>query len=74
MEIVLYSVIALGLLGLVLAAVLYVVAQKFKVQEDPRIDEIVALLPGANCGGCGYPGCRGLASALVSATDISGMK
>ena len=50
-----YSVIALALLGLVLAAVLYVVAQKFKVQEDPRIDEIVALLPGANCGGCGYP-------------------
>ncbi len=74
MEIVLYSVIALGLLGLVLAAILYVVAQKFKVQEDPRIDEIAALLPGANCGGCGYPGCRGLASALVSATDISGMK
>ncbi len=74
MEIVLYSVIALGLLGLALAAILYVVAQKFKVQEDPRIDEIVALLPGANCGGCGYPGCRGLASALVSATDISGMK
>ena len=74
MEIVLYSVIALGLLGLVLAAVLYVVAQKFKVQEDPRIDEIVALLPGANCGGCGYPGCRGLASALVSASDISGIK
>lgn len=69
-----YSVIALGLLGLVLAAVLYLVAQKFKVQEDPRIDEIAALLPGANCGGCGYPGCRGLASALVSATDISGMK
>lgn len=69
-----YSVIALGLLGLVLAAVLYVVAQKFKVQEDPRIDEIVALLPGANCGGCGYPGCRGLASALVSASDISGIK
>lgn len=74
MEIVLYSVIALGILGLVLAAILYVVAQKFKVQEDPRIDEIAALLPGANCGGCGYPGCRGLASALVSATDISGMK
>ena len=74
MEIVLYSVIALALLGLVLAAVLYVVAQKFKVQEDPRIDEIVALLPGANCGGCGYPGCRGLASAFVSATDISGLK
>jgi len=74
MEIILYSVIALGVLGLVLAAVLYIVAQKFKVQEDPRIDEVVALLPGANCGGCGYPGCRGFASAIVSAPDISGMK
>ena len=56
MEIVLYSVITLGVLGLVLAAILYIVAQKFKVQEDPRIDEIASILPGANCGGCGYPG------------------
>lgn len=74
MEIVLYSVITLGVLGLVLAAILYIVAQKFKVQEDPRIDEIASILPGANCGGCGYPGCRGFASALVSASDISEMK
>lgn len=72
-EIVLYSVIALGILGLVLAVVLYLVAQKFKVEEDPRIDQIVELLPGANCGGCGFPGCRGLATALASATDIEGL-
>ncbi len=69
-----YSVITLGVLGLVLAAILYIVAQKFKVQEDPRIDEVVAMLPGANCGGCGFPGCRGLASALVAAPDISNLK
>jgi Na+-translocating ferredoxin:NAD+ oxidoreductase RNF subunit RnfB len=73
MEIVLYSVIALALLGLVLAAVLYVVAQKFKVQEDPRIDEIVALLPGANCGGCGFPGCGGMADALVKGADAGSL-
>ena len=33
--------------------------------EDPRIDAVEGMLPGANCGGCGYPGCRGLADALV---------
>jgi len=73
-EIVLYSVIALGVLGLVLAVVLYIVAQKFKVEEDPRIDQIVEMLPGANCGGCGFPGCRGLATALVTAPNIEGLR
>lgn len=41
-------------------------ADKFlKVQEDPRIEEVTKMLPGANCGGCGYPGCSGFASAVV---------
>ena len=35
------------------------------VEEDPRIGEVTGMLPGANCGGCGYPGCAGLATALV---------
>jgi len=59
------------------AMILFLVAKKFKVEEDPRIDEVVELLPGANCGGCGYPGCRGLAEALVKASDdgdISALK
>jgi Na+-translocating ferredoxin:NAD+ oxidoreductase RNF subunit RnfB len=51
--------------------VLYVVAQKFKVYEDPRIDQVEEALPAANCGGCGYPGCRGFAEALVKADDLS---
>ncbi|MGM0504130.1 MAG: Fe-S cluster domain-containing protein, partial [Bacteroidota bacterium] len=46
-------------------------AQKFKVYEDPRIDQVEEALPAANCGGCGYPGCRGFAEALVKADDIS---
>ena len=56
MNTVLLTILSLSLLGLVLALVLYFVAQKFKVQEDPRIDDVQAILPGANCGGCGYAG------------------
>src|SRR3712207_9473240 len=40
-------------------------AKKFEVQIDPKIEEIIGILPGANCGGCGYPGCSGYASAIV---------
>jgi len=73
----LYSVLTLGIVAAGSAIILFVVAKKFRVDEDPRIDEVTALLPGANCGGCGNPGCRGLAEALVKAADkgdISGLK
>jgi RnfABCDGE-type electron transport complex B subunit len=60
-------------MGVFLAIILYFVAQKFKVFEDPRIDEVVEILPGANCGGCGYAGCRAFAEALVNSEDISSM-
>lgn len=61
----------LSVLGILAAVVLYFVAQKFKVEEDPRIDEVEKMLPGANCGGCGFAGCRGMADALVKNDDIS---
>ena len=70
-SIILYTVLMLSTLGVLAAVILYFVAQKFKVYEDPRIDEVEAVLPGANCGGCGYPGCRGFAEAFVKADDIS---
>ncbi len=66
-----YTIVSLGALGLLAAIILYFVAQKFKVIEDPRIDETEGMLPGANCGGCGFPGCRGFAEALVKADNIS---
>lgn len=72
MNIIVASLITLGVIGLVAAIVLYFVAQKFKVEEDPRIDEVESVLPGANCGGCGYPGCRGFADACVKATSLEG--
>ncbi|MFI3315270.1 MAG: Fe-S cluster domain-containing protein [Rikenellaceae bacterium] len=72
-ETLLFTIITLCALGAVAAIVLYYVAQKFKVYEDPRIDETEKMLPGANCGGCGYPGCRGLADALVANDDIDSL-
>ncbi len=70
---ILLTILMLSSLGIVFALILYFVAQKFKVFEDPRIDQVEAVLPGANCGGCGYPGCRGFADAFVKASDISGL-
>lgn len=67
------TIISLSLLALISAVILYFVAQKFKVYEDPRIDEIQAILPAANCGGCGYAGCRNFAEALVSADTLENL-
>lgn len=72
-ETLLFTVITLCGLGAAAAIVLYFVAQKFKVYEDPRIDDVEKMLPGANCGGCGYPGCRGLADALVNSENIDSL-
>lgn len=73
MSTLIYTIITLFAIGVVSALVLYFVAQKFKVEEDPRIDDVEKMLPGANCGGCGFPGCRGLATALVESDDISSL-
>ncbi len=72
-EVYIYTIAVLVGLGALAAIILYIVSQKFKVFEDPRIDTTEAMLPGANCGGCGYPGCRGFAVALVESEDISSL-
>ncbi len=69
----LYTVLTLCVLGVLAALILYLVARQFRVEEDPRIDEVEKMLPGANCGGCGFAGCRGLADALVGRDDISAL-
>ena len=65
MEVLLYTILTLCALGVLSAVILYFVAQKFRVEEDPRIDEVEKMLPGANCGGCGYAGCSNPAGPLV---------
>ena len=67
------TVMTLSVLGVLLAVVLYFVAQKFKVEEDPRIDEVEKMLPGANCGGCGFAGCRAMSEALVKNDNIDSL-
>ena len=73
MNIVLIALLVLGATGLTAAVLLFVIAQKFKVEEDPRIDEVTEVLPGANCGGCGFAGCRALAEACVKADSLEGL-
>ncbi|MEO5353869.1 MAG: electron transport complex subunit RsxB [Magnetococcus sp. XQGC-1] len=59
----------LSMSGLALAAGvgLGFAAQKFYVQGDPLAEKIVSVLPGSNCGNCGYPGCQSYAEALAAA-------
>ncbi|MDP2644614.1 MAG: FAD-dependent oxidoreductase [Desulfobacterales bacterium] len=53
-------------LGAACGVILTIAARVFYVYEDPRISEVEACLAGANCGGCGYPGCSGAAVAVVA--------
>ena len=69
---IIWTIAIITVLGLLLALVLYLVAKKFKVEEDPRIDEVEKVMPGANCGGCGFAGCRAFAEAAVKAPDLDG--
>ena len=65
---IIWTIAILTILGALLAVVLYIVAEKFKVEEDPRIDEVEKVLPGANCGGCGQAGCRAFAQFCVESS------
>lgn len=67
---IIWTIVILAGLGLILSLVLYLVAAKFKVEEDPRIDEVEKVMPGANCGGCGFAGCRAFADAAVKAPNL----
>ena len=53
---ILSSVLVLGALGLIFGMVLAYASKKFAVEVDERVEAILEILPGANCGGCGFPG------------------
>jgi len=59
----------MGGLGLALSGALLIAAKKFYVYEDPNIDLVENMLPGANCGGCGLSGCRKFAEAIVAGEE-----
>lgn len=62
--IILYSVLTLGVLGILSGAMLAYAAKKFTVSIDPRIEKLINVLPGVNCGACGYASCAELAKAI----------
>lgn len=70
MNYILAALLVLGVIAFVAAIVLHWCSVRFAVVEDPRIGEVSSLLPQANCGGCGFAGCSGMASALVKGADI----
>lgn len=74
LNVILIAVGVLGAIGLISALVLFLVSKKFAVKEDPRIAQVAAVLPGANCGGCGFPGCAGMAAACVKAADAGSLE
>lgn len=64
----LYAIITLSGLGLISSFLLGVAAKKFGVKVDPKVEQIEEMLPGANCGACGYAGCSALAKAINDGT------
>jgi electron transport complex protein RnfB len=64
--IILISIISLALIGALSGALLAFASEKFKVEKDPKVEEVLSLLPRANCGACGYPSCVALAEAIVA--------
>ncbi len=69
-----FAVLTLLVLGAALGAMLGIANKYLHVEDDPRVTTVTEMLPGANCGGCGFPGCGGFAAALVEggAKKVSG--
>lgn len=59
------AVLSLTVIGIIFGLILSVAKLKLKVEKDPRIEVLIELLPGANCGACGFPGCAGYARKIV---------
>ena len=66
-----YAVALLAVLGVIFGIALAVVASKFVVKVDPKVDQVRETLPGANCGACGFAGCMGYAEAVVGNPDVA---
>ena len=65
MEAIMMPVVILGITGLLMGLFLAFASKKFEVEVDPKVQAILAILPGVNCGACGYPGCSGYASGVA---------
>ncbi len=62
---ILLAAVIVGATGCIIGFFLCFSAEKFKVEVDPKEEAVLGVLPGNNCGGCGYAGCSGLAAAIA---------
>lgn len=70
---IIFSVVLLAVLGILIGILLGVAGKFFAVETDERVVQVRECLPGNNCGGCGFPGCDGLAEAIVAGTaEVNG--
>ncbi len=65
------AILVLGGISLLFGALLGYAAVKFKVEADPLVDQLDALLPQTQCGQCGYPGCKPYAEAIANGEAIN---
>ncbi len=65
---ILWAILILTVLGILFGFGLALASKVFHVEVDTRIEDITKILPNANCGACGYPGCAGFAEAIVNQT------
>lgn len=70
-ELLVFTFIFLAGLGIVFGVGLAFAAQKFAVKTDPKVDMVRDVLPGANCGACGFAGCQGYAEAVATNAEVS---
>ena len=68
---ILYALLILAGLSLLLGILVTIFSKILYVKEDTRIEEVTKMLPGYNCGACGYPGCNGMAEALVNKKEAT---
>jgi Na+-translocating ferredoxin:NAD+ oxidoreductase RNF subunit RnfB len=64
--VILYSILTITVIGFVCAALLSVASKVMAVETDEREEKALEILPGTNCGACGFPGCSGYVKALLS--------
>ena len=73
MNTVLIAILVVGSIGLIVGVFLSLASEKFHVQVNENVEKIRAVLPGNNCGACGYPGCSGFAEGILTG-DVKTLK
>ncbi len=70
MKEIIIPILVLGLSGFAFSMLLALLSKKLKVEEDPQAAKVLELLPGLNCGACGFSGCRAFAEAVTKECNV----